>query len=414
MIIYNHCEIFIDNKRCLFLPINIYTFTIKEIRKLSTSVASVTTHKYKWRFQEIFSVFLFLTIPIALWFLTPKPLFWSAGTIAFAIGIFLIYIGFARKNKSALTATVYTDGTVVVTGNGYEADKNKANLDKVTAVKWDKYAYHPTLVLVGSNGRTLKLPRRVATEEPLNTYIREHLSSTVYVVDEARATFDEIMEDAAEGTTLSAGRNPSKIADRQAEFEAARAKEEGRKEDFTAEKKEAKPMTNDDGVVVEGGVINWDETKKANRESNATELEWKGETPHSIIAGNSGGIKAVVTPKEEDKDSFTVGTGGIGKKKPPVAKGSDSRGRTLDPNAFVVAADETPRRDIDNLGIFLRTEAPVAESETTEAVEAPAVSETTTNVAAENVEAPVVESVPVPAKTTTQRNQPKKKPKARR
>lgn len=391
---------------------------MKETTKLSTAVDSVTTHKYKWRFQEIFSVFFFLAIPIALWFLTPKPLFWSAGTIAFAIGIFLIYIGFARKKKSALTATVYKDGTVVVTGNGYEADKNKANLDKITAVKWEKYAYHPTLMLVGSNGRTLRLPRRVATEEPLNSYIRENLSRNVYVVDEARTTFDEIMEDSAEGATLSSGRNQSKIANRQAEFEAARAKEEGRPEDFTADTKSAPVTTNDDGVVVEGGVINWDETKKANRESTSDDNNWTGESPHSIIAGNSGGIKAVVkTPltKEEDKDSFTVGTGGIGKKKAPLAKGSDSRGRTLDPNAFVVAADETPRRDIDNLGIFFPVETPVADSTPTTTTDDSPVTDAPETAPESTPEAPVaVEPTVSTPKNTTQRNQPKKKPKAQR
>lgn len=162
---------------------------------MSATVVSTTKHKYKWRFQEIFSVIFFVAIPIALYFFTNLALFLSAGTISLAIAVFLIYIGGTRKNKSALTGTVYSDGVVAVGGNGLEATTNRLKLTGVTAVKWDTYAHHPTLLLLNSAGRTLKLPRRLATEEPLNTYIRKNLSKHLYIADEAKETLAEILEE---------------------------------------------------------------------------------------------------------------------------------------------------------------------------------------------------------------------------
>jgi hypothetical protein len=154
------------------------------------NIVSTTTHKYKWKFQEVFSVFMFLAIPVALFIFTPRALFWSAGTISAAIAIFLVYIGFARKKKSALTAHVYDDGTVSVAGNGYEADKNRTKLSHVSSVKWEKYTYHPTILLQNNKGeKSLKLPRRIATD------IRENLSRKIYVDPEAQATLDEILEE---------------------------------------------------------------------------------------------------------------------------------------------------------------------------------------------------------------------------
>ena len=164
---------------------------------MSAQVVSTTKHKYKWRFQEIFSVIFFVAIPIALYFFTPLALFLSAGTISLAIAAFLIYIGSSRKSKSALTARVYDDGVVSVSGNGLEEPKNRIKLSGVSVIKWDKYAHHPTLLLINSAGRTLKLPRRVATEEPFNTFIRKTLSKNLYIVDEAKETLAEILEESA-------------------------------------------------------------------------------------------------------------------------------------------------------------------------------------------------------------------------
>lgn len=163
---------------------------------MSDKVISITKHKYKWRFQEIFSVIFFTAVPVALWFLTPKPLFWSVGSISFSIAIFLVYIGASRKHKSALTATVYENGIVAISGNGLENSSNRVKISNVGSVRWEKYAHHPTIILsTNSKGAGLKLPRRVAEEEPLNTYLRKNLPKNLYVVDEAKSTLNDILED---------------------------------------------------------------------------------------------------------------------------------------------------------------------------------------------------------------------------
>lgn len=170
----------------------------------SSNIVSVTKHKYKWKSQEIFSIVVFAVIPIALWFFTNPTLTASLGTICGAIAIFLVYIGFARKKASELTANVFDDGSVQilgkVTGQDYE-DNNRVVLKDVTTIKWEKYAHHPTLRLSTGSGPSLFLPRRVAEEEPLNSFIRANLSKKVYVVEEARATLNEILEDGSDNNT---------------------------------------------------------------------------------------------------------------------------------------------------------------------------------------------------------------------
>lgn len=162
---------------------------------MATEIVSTTTHKYKWRVQEVVTIAFFFTVVIALWFFAEKPLFFSVGVISFLIAAALIYLGFSRKKKSALKAYVYADGTVSVSGYNYDELKNRVKLSKVNSIKLVQHTYHPTLQLSSGSGNGLKLPRRIAEEEPLNTYIRENLSKKVYVAPEAKSVLHDILEE---------------------------------------------------------------------------------------------------------------------------------------------------------------------------------------------------------------------------
>lgn len=170
----------------------------------SNNIVSVTKHKYKWKPQEIGAIVFFVAVFVALAIFTNATLTASMGSICLAIAAFLVYIGFARKKASELTANVFDDGSVQVlgkvTGQEYE-ENNRVVLKDVVSIKWEKYAHHPTLRLSPGNGPSLILPRRVAEEEPLNTFIRENLSKKVYVVEEAKATLSEILEENPESAT---------------------------------------------------------------------------------------------------------------------------------------------------------------------------------------------------------------------
>lgn len=153
-------------------------------------------HKYPWKLEQYIVIAVFALLPLALFLLNAN--LWVViiiGGLSLGIAVALTVVNHRRLKKSTLVAKVDDTGLLTLEGNGLEATKNRGKIKNLTGIEWDKYAYHPTLVLNFRSGGRLKLPKRIALKEPLRSHLRDNLPEHVSVTPEAKDVFDEIFND---------------------------------------------------------------------------------------------------------------------------------------------------------------------------------------------------------------------------
>ena len=153
------------------------------------------THKYPWKKEQFATIGVLLILSPVIWFLTKSALTTEiVAAISVIFAAFLLYLNHSRLTKSALKAVVDDKGILTVTGNGMEGAKNRVNVSNVSDIRFDKYAFHPTIMLnTRSGGTNLKLPKRIALVEPLRQYLKDTIPSNVFVAPEAAEVLDEII-----------------------------------------------------------------------------------------------------------------------------------------------------------------------------------------------------------------------------
>ncbi len=153
------------------------------------------THKYPWKLEQFITIGFFIILTPLIWVFTQNFLTTAiVGVASVGLVIFLLVLNFSRLKKSVLHAKVDDNGVLSIDGNGYDGSKNRINVAKVGDIRWDKYTFHPTLILnTRSGGTGLKLPKRIALVEPLRQYLKDTLPEGAFVDPAAAETFDEIV-----------------------------------------------------------------------------------------------------------------------------------------------------------------------------------------------------------------------------
>jgi len=156
-------------------------------------VSIKVTHKYPWKLEQIFTIGFFVILPVIIWFLTNSVATTIVvGVLGLALAITLVLVNVNRLKKSTLVATVDDSDLLIIQGNGYEPNVNRGKIKNIKEIRWDDYAYHPTLILNFHSGGVLKLPKRIALMEPLNKYLRDNVPANIFIQDTAKDVYEEI------------------------------------------------------------------------------------------------------------------------------------------------------------------------------------------------------------------------------
>lgn len=155
------------------------------------------THKYPWKLEQIFTISFFALVPFILYGFTFTGTVnmisvYIFGTISAGLAIWLFTLNYKRLKKSILHATVNEEGILTIWGAGLEADKNKGNPEELKTISFDEKSFHPTLIFTYEDGKTVRVPRRIALVPELNEYLRFHMPKTLTVTNPARETFEAI------------------------------------------------------------------------------------------------------------------------------------------------------------------------------------------------------------------------------
>lgn len=175
--------------------INDFTNRKKKIMTNQTQTLEVS-HQYPWKFaKEIIPIIFLALLPIALYFFTTLISFYVFGAISLALAATLLIMGLRRKKRSRITAIVDSNNFLSVSGGvqKFDATKNRVVLKNVTQVKFEERTYHPTIRLIAGRN-TLRLPKRLALQEPLNTYLNENFPSRAVVDKNAKPVLNEILK----------------------------------------------------------------------------------------------------------------------------------------------------------------------------------------------------------------------------